>query len=124
ILLAANPALTPRQLFYTLWESGRFFNPQEDFCHDPILPCGSGILTLDAAVNRAQTNPANGPTTVAISLSASPAIVGQPFTVTGIVSQALATGNVRFYYVDPVSGQYGDLCGDVALVAARAACSV
>jgi serine protease len=95
LLLAAAPSLTNGQIYWTLVDTTRDFNPTS-ICYRTSL-CGWGILDAHAALLRAATDPANGPTSVSIASSANPSPLGQAFTIRTILSPSTVTGTVTYY---------------------------
>jgi serine protease len=117
LMLSANPALTNKQMYWTLIETSREFNSLGVCYRDSV--CGWGIVNAHAAVTRALSDPANGPTTVSISSSVNPAIVGEPFTIWASVSPTNVSGTVTFLNNgSPIAG-----CTSLALASGRIGCT-
>jgi serine protease len=117
LMLSANPALTNKQLYWTLIETTREFNSL-GVCYRNSL-CGWGIVNAHAAVLRAKNDPANSPTSISVSSSSNPSLVGQPFTISASVLPSNVTGTVTFMVGGtPLSG-----CSNLALTNGSIGCT-
>jgi len=117
LMLSANPALSNNQLYMTLVETAKEFNPVSE-CYRSTF-CGLGIVNAHAAVLRGLTDPANAFTDITIASTLNPATVGQDFTIQATVTPSNVSGTVTLLLNgDPVSG-----CTSMTLTSGKTGCT-